>query len=126
MFTDIHIEPLAPHFHEDEVGKIAKALDAYAQKLTDYVIRDKEFNADVSHELRTPLTVIRSTVELIKSNPKITAKYLLQHNAVPGQADQPALIAATQYPKDITTGIELVFRHTGTTGDIGSRLRADN
>jgi ankyrin repeat protein len=41
------------------------------------------------------------------------AQYLLQHNAVPGQADQPALIAATQYPKDLTTGIELIFRHTG-------------
>ncbi len=74
--ADTHLEPLAPNFHDDEVGQVAKALDAYAQKLTDYVIRDKEFNADVSHELRTPLTVIRSTVELIKSNPNISSKEL--------------------------------------------------
>jgi len=80
--TDTHIEPLAPFFHADEVGQVAKALDAYAQRLTDYVIRDKEFNADVSHELRTPLTVIRSTVELIKSNPKITAKELDRINRI--------------------------------------------
>lgn len=74
--ADTHLEPLAPLFHDDEVGQVAEALDTYAQKLTDYVIRDKEFNADVSHELRTPLTVIKSTVELIKSNPKITQKEL--------------------------------------------------
>ncbi len=74
--ADTHLEPLAPQFHDDEVGQVARALDKYAEKLTDYVIRDKEFNADVSHELRTPLTVIRSTVELIKSNPKITDKEL--------------------------------------------------
>lgn len=79
---DSHLEPLAPYFHADEVGQVAKALDAYAQRLTDYVIRDKEFNADVSHELRTPLTVIRSTVELIKSNPKITDKELDRINRI--------------------------------------------
>lgn len=41
------------------------------------------------------------------------AKYLLQNNAVPINIDKPPLIAATQFKKDITTGIELVFAHTG-------------
>jgi signal transduction histidine kinase len=95
MSTDIHIEPLAPHFHEDEVGKIAKALDAYAQKLTDYVIRDKEFNADVSHELRTPLTVIKSTVELIKSNPGITDKELDRINRIERATKQSTELTET-------------------------------
>ena len=62
---------------------------------------------DVSHGDFVPLNTA------LKHGRWKIAKYLLQHNAVPGQADQPALIAATQYPKDITTGIELVFRHTG-------------
>src|SRR3546814_9331508 len=47
-------EPLATHFPEDEVGQLASALDDYAERLTEVVQRDREFNADVSHELRTP------------------------------------------------------------------------
>ena len=58
-------EALAPHFPEDEVGELAKALDDYAARLTEVVQRDREFNADVSHELRTPLAVIRGAVELL-------------------------------------------------------------
>lgn len=58
-------EALASHFAEDEVGELAKALDDYAERLTDVVRRDREFNADVSHELRTPLAVIRGAAELL-------------------------------------------------------------
>ena len=58
-------EALAPHFPQDEVGELAKALDDYAERLTEVVQRDREFNADVSHELRTPLAVIRGAVELM-------------------------------------------------------------
>lgn len=74
--NDVHPEKLTPYFPDDEVGKVAMALDAYAQRLTDYVIRDKEFNADVSHELRTPLAVIASTTELLKSSKNLTQKEL--------------------------------------------------
>ena len=62
---------LAPHFAEDEVGELAKALDDYAGRLTEVVQRDREFNADVSHELRTPLAVIRGAVELLLSKPDL-------------------------------------------------------
>ena len=62
---------LAPHFAEDEVGELAKALDDYAGRLTEVVQRDREFNADVSHELRTPLAVIRGAVELLLSRPEL-------------------------------------------------------
>ena len=79
---DMHPEPLAPYFSEDEVGKIATALDGYAEKMTDYVTRDKEFNADVSHELRTPLAVIKSTTELIASKPGLTDKELDRINRI--------------------------------------------
>lgn len=95
LSSDTHIEPLSPYFHEDEVGKIARALDAYAQKLTDYVIRDKEFNADVSHELRTPLTVIKSTVELIKSNPNISSKELDRINRIERATKQSTELTET-------------------------------
>ncbi|MFK3647881.1 histidine kinase dimerization/phospho-acceptor domain-containing protein [Lysobacter enzymogenes] len=55
---------LAPHFSDDEVGRLAQAFDDYSQRLTEMVERDKEFNADVSHELRTPLMVIKGATEL--------------------------------------------------------------
>lgn len=64
-------EALAPHFPEDEVGELAKALDDYAARLTEVVQRDREFNADVSHELRTPLAVIRGAVELLLARPDL-------------------------------------------------------
>jgi len=41
------------------------------------------------------------------------AKYLLEHQLVPHKSKCPPLIAATQYNKDLTQGLELVFAHTG-------------
>ena len=67
-------EGLAPHFAEDEVGELARALDDYATRLTDVVKRDREFNADVSHELRTPLAVIKGAVELLLSKADLDDK----------------------------------------------------
>jgi signal transduction histidine kinase len=68
------LEPLAPHFAEDEVGELAAALDDYAQRQTALIRRDREFNADVSHELRTPLAVIASTTELLMETPGLPEK----------------------------------------------------
>jgi len=67
-------EALASHFAEDEVGELAKALDDYAERLTDVVKRDREFNADVSHELRTPLAVIRGAAELLLAKGELDDK----------------------------------------------------
>lgn len=67
-------EDLAPHFADDEVGELARALDDYSDRLTDVVQRDREFNADVSHELRTPLAVIKSATELLLSQKNLDDK----------------------------------------------------
>ena len=71
--TQTH-EKLAPHFADDEVGQLAAALDDYADRLTEVVRRDREFNADVSHELRTPLAVIHGATELMLGNPDLADK----------------------------------------------------
>jgi signal transduction histidine kinase len=68
------LEPLAPHFAEDEVGELAAALDDYAQRQRALIERDREFNSDVSHELRTPLAVIASTTELLVAMPDLPEK----------------------------------------------------
>lgn len=67
-------EALAAHFPDDEVGQLAEALDDYADRLTNVVQRDREFNADVSHELRTPLAVVKGAVELLLSKPDVDDK----------------------------------------------------
>ena len=67
-------ESLAAHFPEDEVGQLAAALDDYAERLTEVVQRDREFNADVSHELRTPLSVIKGAAELMMARPDVDEK----------------------------------------------------
>lgn len=65
---------LAQHFAEDEVGELARALDDYAERLTEVVKRDREFNADVSHELRTPLAVVKGAAELLLAKPDLDEK----------------------------------------------------
>jgi len=67
-------DALAPHFAGDEVGRLASALDEYAERLTELVDRDRAFNADVSHELRTPLAIIRGATELLLTQEELPEK----------------------------------------------------
>lgn len=62
---------------------------------------------DVNHHEFLPLNVA------LKNGRWQIARYLLQNNTVPIKSVYPPLIAATQYKKDLTTGIELIFAHTG-------------
>lgn len=71
---DGRLDRLAPHFADDEVGQLAAALDDYAERLTELVRRDREFNFDVSHELRTPLAVVRGATELLLAQPDMPDK----------------------------------------------------
>ena len=84
-------EQLAPHFANDEVGQLAATLDDYAGKLTELVVRDREFNADVSHELRTPIAVIRGAAELLLAQndlPEKTRQRLLRIDRAARQSNE--------------------------------------
>lgn len=65
---------LAQWYPDDEVGQLAAALDAYAERVHQLVERDREFNADVSHELRTPLAVISGATELLLAQKDLSDK----------------------------------------------------
>ena len=62
---------LAGDFSQDEVGELARAVEAYRARLRAFIERERVFTADVSHELRTPLTVISGAVEVLLGDPQV-------------------------------------------------------
>jgi signal transduction histidine kinase len=63
---------IASDFRDDEVGILARGLDALIARVRDFVTREQEFTRDASHELRTPLAVIRSAAERLMAEPGLT------------------------------------------------------
>ncbi|WP_146909125.1 sensor histidine kinase [Arenimonas daejeonensis] len=60
-------------FRHDEVGVLAHGLQSLADRLREFVAREREFTRDVSHELRTPLAVIRSASERLLARTDLDA-----------------------------------------------------
>lgn len=56
---------LAAHTSDDELGRLAHAIDAYQGRLVDADTREQAFFADASHELRTPLSVVQGVTEVM-------------------------------------------------------------
>lgn len=54
-----------------EARQLALALQRMAQRMREYVRRERDFTRDASHELRTPLTVIRVAGDLASSDPDL-------------------------------------------------------
>ena len=57
--------PLPLTGRRDELGILARALDAHTSQLRAFLDRERFFTGDVSHELRTPLTVIMGAAEIL-------------------------------------------------------------
>lgn len=66
---------------DDEVGTLARGLEALIGRIRDFIERERSFTRDASHELRTPLTVIRSAAERLSGDPKLagTSREQLAH-----------------------------------------------
>ena len=60
------------HFGDDALDKMALTIDAYADRIDQFIAREKSFTEDVSHELRTPIAVARSTVTLLLEDASLT------------------------------------------------------
>jgi signal transduction histidine kinase len=50
---------------DDELGRLAKAIDAYQSRLIDADAAERAFFADASHELRTPIAVVQGAAEVL-------------------------------------------------------------
>jgi signal transduction histidine kinase len=57
----------------DELGRLASAIDGYQGRLVQAEVREREFFADASHELRTPLSVVLGSAELLLDDENIDA-----------------------------------------------------
>ncbi len=56
-------ERLPTRVANDEVGVLARRLEALIRRIREFIAREQEFTRDASHELRTPLSVIRMASE---------------------------------------------------------------
>jgi signal transduction histidine kinase len=57
----------------DEVGRLARTMNAMLKRLEDGAIRQRRFVADASHELRSPLTTIQAMLEVALAHPRKTS-----------------------------------------------------
>jgi signal transduction histidine kinase len=57
-----------PRDSDDEVRELAEALTRYAQRLNEFVARERDFTRDASHELRSPLTVIQLAAGMLETD----------------------------------------------------------
>ncbi len=59
---------------EDEIGDLARSLEAMTSALSARMDAIEAFAADVSHEIKNPLTSIRSAIETLEMTPNEEAK----------------------------------------------------
>lgn len=66
----------AAEFTQDadhEVATLAEALARFAERISAFVERERNFTRDASHELRSPLTVIRIATDMLLSEQELSA-----------------------------------------------------
>lgn len=59
---------LSEAYGQDEIGRLAGAIDRYQTRLSDADAKERAFFADASHELRTPIAVIQGAVEVMRDD----------------------------------------------------------
>ena len=54
---------------DQEVAVLARALDNFAGRIQQFVLRERNFTRDASHELRSPITVIKIATDVLADEP---------------------------------------------------------
>jgi heavy metal sensor kinase len=73
---------------DDELGRLARTLDAMIARLDAAFRRQRRFTADASHELRTPLTVIKGDLSVALGRPRDADTYRAVLAEVDAEVDQ--------------------------------------
>lgn len=84
----------------DELGILARALDAHTTQLRAFLDRERFFTGDVSHELRTPLTVIMGAAEIL----------MRDHTGASAQAAVARIYRAAQEATECITVLLMLAR----------------
>jgi len=91
-------EKFTQQFPNNEIGILARTLEAARKRINQSLVREKCFTRDVSHELRTPVSIIKNAVEVYRS----------QHSA---EVNNPVIDrisqASTQMEQTVTTLLTL-------------------
>lgn len=66
---DIRPVPFATSFPDNEIGKLATALEQALERVAAFIEREQNFTRDASHELRTPVAIVNSSAELLARQP---------------------------------------------------------
>ena len=66
----------------DEIGTVARGLDALMTRTRSFIEREQSFTRDASHELRTPLAVMRMALERVQADTRLTVALRGQLGAV--------------------------------------------
>lgn len=70
---------LAAAASDDDLGRLARAVDGYQARLVEADAREQAFLADASHELRTPMAVIQGVAEVLQDEPGATPAQRARH-----------------------------------------------
>jgi signal transduction histidine kinase len=68
---------LAQGLVHDEVGELARHLDALHQRTREFIAREQAFTADAGHELRTPLAVLGLAIERLRQQAPLAQQTML-------------------------------------------------
>jgi heavy metal sensor kinase len=60
---------------DDELGRLARTLDAMLARLEGSFVRERRFVADAAHELRTPLTALKGRLDVVRQRERDAAGY---------------------------------------------------
>ena len=77
---------------DDEIGALARTLDAMLARLRSAAERQRTFVADAAHELRSPLASLRATVDVARSHPGTTSTAELAADLEPEVVRMQALV----------------------------------
>jgi len=126
---------------DDELGRLARTLDAMLDRVAAAVEQQRRFTGDASHELRTPVTTVLADASLALERPRDADEYRttierIQSEAVRmgrivdgllvlARADAPATAARTERVEISRLVVAAAERVTGRAAERGLALKTE-
>jgi signal transduction histidine kinase len=100
-----------PRDADDEVRELADALARYAQRLNEFVERERNFTRDASHELRSPLTVIQMAAGMLETDAGLSDA---------SRRSVARIVRAARDMEELTSAFLLLARESQTDMPLGA------